>query len=970
MTGTHGIGRMASPGHCQAGVWRSDLVDYWRIHGSKGLEQAAAAMGFFPVVALEVKAPSSEKLGDRVMPGPAPGLFPGPGKQQATTFHCFWRVVKYEEKEVEDQQVQVPAWMNERVAFTMEEFVGENGLHLPPKPPLMSWSHLWPFLKWVMGHMVESIEINIGLVVERLAQGKALQNIPRIRRLNWSGPCQVILDASESLMPFWDDEAGLVRSITRLRGRSGLEMLVMEHGPGHGCRYWGKWQEQVRPYSLPEPGTPILVLSDLGCLDRQGQTRHAWLRFGKRLKQAGFVPIVLVPCPVRSWDKELLRYFKMACWDRGVRLPRPGQSSISSPGLFPQRQEEKRQGVEELLTLLAPAVHVEPALLRAMRLLLPRDQVDVGTEAATWWHNQVMVSPTAMVLSHSLIVKYREAFLKKPAPLPQRAMACIRFYHSRLPAAARAEENLLAAAMRPSLQGADVIEIQGREFFERVVKTQTQGYFPGLRRIGEWVQWWGERMPHQVWQDNDVLAAAWVMENLKALKQGHLNLPLGLNLQKVKYFFYQAGEPIRWVLRQKGDGFILDNCDWFGTDQPEELSDRGCPLTILTSRDATLTINYSNNSVEKKFALYLGQESPPSFKMKMPDQGKFSLETDHERVVVESFSGHERAIETRDSREGLSAVFKDKTREQRLFRLNSGKYPVFHRKENGEIKKEPSFFLVRNTGCWMDPDEYKQVICFGFVQPTWADEFGKDQYGLYAVFRIKGVAQRMRFIMPGEFMMGSPETELDRYDEEIMHPVMLTRGYWLADTACTQELWVKVMGDNPSRFKGGQSPVENVSWKDCQDFIDKLNHEKIGLDLRLPTEAEWEYACRAGAQTPFSFGDNITPDQVNYDGNYPYLKGKRGQYRVRTVVVKTLPCNPWGLYEMHGNVWEWCADWYGEYKDDFVLDPVGPIKGYCRVLRGGSWSNGGRIVRSACRYNFVPPNLWDVTGFRLARSQK
>jgi len=229
-----------------------------------------------------------------------------------------------------------------------------------------------------------------------------------------------------------------------------------------------------------------------------------------------------------------------------------------------------------------------------------------------------------------------------------------------------------------------------------------------------------------------------------------------------------------------------------------------------------------------------------------------------------------------------------------------------------------------------------------------------DQYGRYDDVNICGVVQRFRWIKSGVFLMGSPDDEPCRDRDENQHWVELTQGFWLADTACTQELWEAVMGENPSRFKGAKHPVENVSHDDCQKFIAKINKAMPGLEVKLPTEAEWEYACRAGTTTPFSFGDNINTDQVNYDGRYPYAGGEKGQYRKETVEVKTFKPNGWGLYEMHGNVGEWCADWYGSYK-----------KGE-RVLRGGSWFNNGGYCRSAYRSRNSPDNRYDFNGFRLA----
>ena len=219
--------------------------------------------------------------------------------------------------------------------------------------------------------------------------------------------------------------------------------------------------------------------------------------------------------------------------------------------------------------------------------------------------------------------------------------------------------------------------------------------------------------------------------------------------------------------------------------------------------------------------------------------------------------------------------------------------------------------------------------------------------------------------------MGSPEDEPERSSGEWLHEVTLTNGFWLAETACAQELWEAVMGANPSRFKGAKRPVDSVSWDDCMEFIEKINAMIPGLDLRLPTEAEWEYSCRAGTTTPFSFGDNITTDQVNYDGNNPYHNGAKGQYRKKTVDTKFFPCNDWGLYEMHGNVRDWCSDYWNEaYPEGKVVDPMGPDSGESRVMRGGGWYHDGRDVRSAYRHWYEPGNRWPSNGFRLARGHK
>jgi sulfatase modifying factor 1 len=257
-----------------------------------------------------------------------------------------------------------------------------------------------------------------------------------------------------------------------------------------------------------------------------------------------------------------------------------------------------------------------------------------------------------------------------------------------------------------------------------------------------------------------------------------------------------------------------------------------------------------------------------------------------------------------------------------------------------------------------------------FPEP-WASGWGQDRHGLWQAFSIADVTQVLRWIPPGEFLMGSPADEPERGSwgsDETQHPVILSQGYWLADTACTQALWQAVLGEDPSRFKGPERPVERVSWTDViERFLPALNAAIPGLDARLPTEAQWERACRAGTSTPFSFGPHITTDQVNYDGNYPYAGGAKGPYREQTVEVKALPANPWGLYQMHGNVWEWCADWLGDYPREAVVDPPGPPGGRLRVLRGGGWIYRAGSCRSASRFGYEPA-IRDVSiGWRLSR---
>jgi len=227
----------------------------------------------------------------------------------------------------------------------------------------------------------------------------------------------------------------------------------------------------------------------------------------------------------------------------------------------------------------------------------------------------------------------------------------------------------------------------------------------------------------------------------------------------------------------------------------------------------------------------------------------------------------------------------------------------------------------------------------------------------------------MKFVRipPGTFMIGSPPDEPGHTFNEIQHQVTLTKEFYMQTTEVTQGQWKKVMGSNPSQFNkcGDDCPVEKVSWNDVQDFIHRLNQQESSGIYRLPTEAEWEYAARAGTTAPFVFGRCLSTGQANFDGNYPFPECPKGEFRKKTVPVGSFSPNNWGLYDMHGNVWEWCQDWYKSYPSGSETDPTGPPKGSSRLHRGGSWFSGAGPCRSANR-NFSSPEARNFDlGFRL-----
>jgi uncharacterized protein (TIGR02996 family) len=220
-------------------------------------------------------------------------------------------------------------------------------------------------------------------------------------------------------------------------------------------------------------------------------------------------------------------------------------------------------------------------------------------------------------------------------------------------------------------------------------------------------------------------------------------------------------------------------------------------------------------------------------------------------------------------------------------------------------------------------------------------------------FWTNSIGMTFAWIPPGVFRMGSPESEKWRVDSETQREVVITTGYFLGVHTVTQEQWQQVMGEDPSRFQGENLPVVDVSWFACQQFIEKLRGMDRGL-YRLPTEVEWEYACRAGTTTPFHFGSELNGTQANCDGNYPYGSREKGPYREEATSVGSFLPNGWGLCDMHGNVREWCQEMF-QAIDEF------------RVLRGGHWENACHQCRSSYSTGMAPWTRDGLTGFRLVR---
>ncbi len=261
----------------------------------------------------------------------------------------------------------------------------------------------------------------------------------------------------------------------------------------------------------------------------------------------------------------------------------------------------------------------------------------------------------------------------------------------------------------------------------------------------------------------------------------------------------------------------------------------------------------------------------------------------------------------------------------------------------------------------------------GFIAVLWVAFFPISVSGFEKTYT-NSLGMTFARIPSGSFIMGSPPQEPFRGDSEIQHHVTISKPFYMQATEVTMKQWHAIMGRRMLVAQKGMEdmPVTRVSWFDCMKFIRRLNRMGEGT-YRLPTEAEWEYAARAGTSTAFSWGDAIDCDKAMYGNSRQkddecqlYIKS-RGLEIDQPAPVKSYSPNPWGLYDMHGNVWEWCSDWYGKYRKTAATDPAGPESGHMRIRRGGSWFKYGYSCRSANRSTGHPATRYQTTGFRLVR---
>ena len=852
-------------------------------------------------------APLADEIADKVsvtgyMEAKESALVTTEKRQQHVKFRPYHLVAVDTEVSEHEWQTTVPNTSESGTLTADDMMCWDANVPVAQSKPIVPWARLWPRLRKAVAHTRAST-LDIPCLTEQLSRGVAVRRLPRKLRLTWPNQWSVVLDYSDRLTPYWDDWHWL-RQQLQTRFNRQVRFYRLHGVPQQQLQPMmdGRPEGQFMNWPRLGPGDTLLLASDLGMVD----PAHPWPAACWQSKLAGYQRCgvrVIVLAPISA------RHLQPSLVNLADVLRLSPDSSlrplrrISPVCASPiQPQPKLSPAGATLLTMMSVATRVEPALLRELRGCLPDASRDSGLEGEVWCYPELDTAATACALGSWAVQNWREKFADLPEQLQKNTLECLRRWHARLPQAIHHEETLL---------------------WQYLANTQTnRNEEQNVARARQFY----------IKIKNTLLS-----DDATGLQQGSRALQTQL-----------ADRHVQWVAPTLGntESYIAELSSAVAQVEPKRIK-AGLPAgvdpvawlktlpVIATERVFLLQQPDLNLSMQQDLS-----QKPASTGCTL----LANIDTDRSAVVW--------AL-TPDG---------DKPSYRSWFWQGEGpeQAPVLPGilTANAETEPQDSLYILTVQ------QRFRFEI---FTPPDWATAWGQDQYGLYADFTLDNISQRFRWIAPGTFLMGSPETEIDGYEDENQHRVTLSQGFWLADSACNQELWTTVMGDNPSKFQDNDNnPVETVSWDDVKQFINKLNSTHSDLQARLPTEAEWEYACRAGTDTPFSFGENITPEQVNYNGEYPYAGGEKGLHLKQTVPVKSLPPNPWGLYEMHGNVWEWCQDWFGKYSEQAVTDPVESKEGDDRVLRGGSWDFNGRYARSASRFMFGPDLRFVNFGFRLA----
>lgn len=816
--------------------------------------------------------------------------------------------------------------------------------HPLPVPLLMPSRRSGPLLFRLLARPIRGRLLDEPKIFEAVARREPLRKLPRRNDRRFPSTVEILHDRASRLVPIREDQEDIARRIERRIGRTGCRIHEIRGDDPATLR---TDLAAVRA----RPGSSLLILGDFG-QTAAPQVVEEWSDFLRGRRRFWSSVGVLCPLPRSRWLKSFPRDLRAAAWDRCDARTFEEPTAV-----------ELERSRDELLAVLGPLTRIDPVLLRTARFLFSKGRFDIGTELDVW-RRASGAGPAGVTLKREMRDRSCADFRSMVAGLADTVRKSVidpQTFAAYLDVLARhreADDPLLlvveAAAYRALVAGSSELE----SVVDRVLPPEKLGsfcarYSTSLTKIGR-----NAKKPDR--------------EAGEAMNYVRFRLSFGLDADPLwaEAFDRAASAGLRLkAIAQPTPRSIMQFGDQLRISPSGRLVPRGHYLIgeIPSSTDQPILTAHtrSGENRSRPFAVGSWHDAKPQ-------------EVSSLSVVSDVAAAHFELVSWQADYRWASALGRDR---DGLF-LDIGDRSELLRFRWTHANHAPPPIADRPSTWRVDPK----------YRPRFAADYGIDKFGAWADVVVGEARQRMRWIPPGDFMMGSPETEAGRWATvEPLHHVIIEHGFWLADTPCTQAFWKEVCGENPSDFVSVDRPVENVSWDDCRSFVEKVNAARGDELFRLPQESEWEYSCRAGIKAATYIGDLEIGGDLNapildrvawYGGNcdrgfelgsprdYKYqVDGQEYQTkRGGTHPVARLEPNPWGLFDMLGNVWEWCSDpWAEDPRERPTGDGSGV--GARRVVRGGSWLIPARGLRAARRAGLPPSSRYADLGFRLARGR-
>ncbi len=755
----------------------------------------------------------------------------------------------------------------------------------PPDEPRAAYQDLLPLPRLARPLAAQlrqphAAGVNVAALLQASTRRQWPRRLPRLIRQSWPATLVLMLDVSTELFPYRYDMYRVVALLQALVPRAQMRVMAGAHGPfgpWHGLHGQGTHSD-ADDGMRPQPGCTYLLLSDLGLLRPASDMAQAWSAWlvGAQARQCTCV--ALAPVGQQDVSATLGARVRLLRWSPDSRL----QPERGLPESQIRADSSSDDALRDLLACLSVTVRMDPPLLRTLRQTGSAPQ-DASLEGRLWAHPDVLSTTYASLRRGRMASQQAASPLLSAARWSALQKACV-FHHQHWPLGMRVVEGMHQLTASPQPQAALLDQLRQSLIDLAHSVHSGQGDHNALQANADYVL---QRAPHHA--------------------QTHLRVALDALAQASGR---ATGPRQRWCLLQRGEHLYI---------APATDTRPPGPGAVLCSD--------LGQAASGELVRIVQPRRPPQY-LPLPAQGMLALPVIAAGAGI-VLGGGETQLQRRQRTRG---VWGWRQSDKGMIETLDLPWSIDLSFPNEDVVRGFALLPSQKGGevrVGIDRDEYGIFLELSPLMER-GRIFPQDQ------------PLRFRYLPPATYLQGSLQG-IGHADEHPQHPVTLSQGLWLAETPCTQALWQAVMGKNPSHFKQGEDaprrPVENVSWDDVQTFFKKLQPLlPPGCEAVLPTESQWEYACRAGTQTEYWWGDEADDARANWNQQH---KG--------TTPMDRYPPNPWGLYDMHGNIWEWCADGHRDYAAEPARDPEGPGAGDSRVVRGGSWLDRPGRARAACR---------------------